>query len=94
MSASQDTISTGTQFCVGLENKPGMLAGLCGALRQAEVNIEAIFVSDDEESCWVNFLADRADAAERTLKERGYNFFSERVLRLVAPDGPGELDDD
>ena len=46
-------MSQATQFCVGLENKPGVLASLCAAIQRADVKIAALFVSDDEDFCWV-----------------------------------------
>ncbi len=81
-----------TQFCVGLDNKPGVLAKLCGTLRRAKVNIDALFVSDDEECCWVNLVANPTSAADDALKKEGYHFFVERVLTLQGENKPGELE--
>lgn len=79
------------QFCIGLENKPGMLAALCGGLQDAGVNIEAVFVSDEDNLCWVNLVASPVEAAGRALQEKGYNYFTERVLVCRLDDKPGEL---
>jgi hypothetical protein len=81
-----------TQFCVGLENKPGKLARLCATLREAGVKIEALFVSDDEGCTWVNLLVDGNEAAEKALKAADYHFFTEQVLKVLAADGPGRLE--
>ena len=66
-----------TQFCVGLEHKPGSLAGLCKTLRSAGVNIDALCISDDDECCWVNMVASPAEAVDRVLGGTGYRFFTE-----------------
>jgi len=81
-----------TQFCIGLEDKPGLLARLCEALRTGGVNIQAIFVADDPECCWVNVIVDAVPDARRVLTERGYNFFTEPVLTIRLDDRPGELE--
>jgi hypothetical protein len=74
-----------TQICVGLEDKPGMFAKLCGTLRAAEVSVAALFISDDEGCCWVNLVAHPSPLAEKALKDAGYNFFTEKVLTLKLP---------
>lgn len=79
------------QFCIGLENKPGVLAKLCAAIRRAHVKIDALFVSDDEDFCWVNMVANPPEAAREMLTDGGYNFFTETVL-VVRVKNPGELE--
>lgn len=81
-----------TQFCIGLEDKPGVLAALCAALREGGVNIEAIFVTEDPDCCWVNVILDTVSDADRVLSEHGYNFFTEPVLTIGLHDRPGELE--
>ena len=80
-----------TQFCVGLEHKPGMLSGLCEVLRRANVNIEALCISDDEDCCWVNLVTSPMDAADRALAEGGYRYLAEKVLTLRVDNKPGAL---
>ncbi len=81
-----------TQFCIGLDNKTGMLANLCGFLRRANVNIEALFVSHDEQYCWVNLIASPTSTARNALTEEGYHFFTEQVLTLQGDNRPGQLE--
>ena len=81
-----------TQFCIGLENKPGVLAKLCGCLRRANVNVDALFVSDDEECCWVNVVASPTPAARDALTEGGYHFYTEKVLTVQGENRPGQLE--
>ncbi len=80
------------QFCVALEHEAGMLAQLCSMLREAGVNIGAIFVSSDEECCWVNFVASDVDAAHAALSGKDYHFFTEDVVALKVENRPGELE--
>lgn len=80
------------QFCVGLEHKPGMLAKLCGDLGGAGVNVSAIFVSNDQDSAWVNLVCAPPADAERALVEAGYRFFTEKVLTIEGEDRKGELE--
>jgi len=81
-----------TQFCVALENKPGTLAALCGVLRQADVDVQALFVSNDDEFCWVNMVIPATEVTERLLCEGGYHFFTERVLTVRTKNRPGALE--
>ncbi len=81
-----------TQFCVAVRNQAGSLASLCAALSAGGVNIEAIFVSDDEEYCWVNFIAQPESAVEAVLGAGGFHFFTESVLTLQLDNQPGALE--
>lgn len=81
-----------TQFCIGLQDTPGLLAQLCHTLQAGAVNIQAIFVSGDAECCWVNIVVNDPENTERVLTDNGYNFFSEKVLSIGLSDRPGELE--
>lgn len=80
-----------TQFCVGLENQPGMLGRLCTLLTKAGVNIEALCVTDDTDCVWVNLVVTPEKAAERILSDEGYRFLTEEVIALQIANRPGEL---
>ena len=80
------------QFCVGLENKPGTLTRLCETLRSAEVNIDALFVSNEAEVAWVNLVLSPIEAAEQTLADAGYKYFADKVLSLRVENRPGEIE--
>ena len=80
-----------TQFCIGLDNKPGTLAKLCTALHRAKVNLEAVSVSDNAECCWVRLVASPTAAVKTTLTKGRYNFCTQKVLRLRVPHRPGVL---
>ena len=81
-----------TQFCVGMEDKPGSLAKLCASLRQANVNIEALYATNDADGCWVNMIATPEADAETALADGGYHFFREKVFTLHGASQPGELE--
>ncbi len=81
-----------TQFCVGIDNKPGMLAKLCHDLRSVDVNIEALCISEDTDCVWVNIVATPADRATVALEGKGYRFLTENVLTLEVANKPGELE--
>jgi len=81
-----------TQICVGLENRPGMFAKLCSELRNADARIVALFVSDEAGCCWVNLVAEPSSVAEQTLRDAGYNLFTESVLTLQVRSGSDGLE--
>ena len=85
-------MSRATQFGVGLDNKPGTLAKLCGTLRRAKVNIEAISVSGDLECCWVRLIAAPVAAAKAAMTKAGYHLTTQRVLTMRVPPQRGELE--
>jgi len=81
-----------TQFCIGLDNKPGTLAKLCGTLKRAKVNIGAISVADSADCAWVRLVVSPAAAAKAALSKGQFNFCTQRVLTVKVPNRPGELE--
>ena len=81
-----------TQFCVGLENKPGTMAKLCAALARAKVNIDAISVSENVEYNWVRLVASPAAAARKALAKAGFDYCTQQVLQIRIPNRPGQLE--
>ncbi len=80
-----------TQFCVNLENKPGMLAKLGAALQRAKVNIQAISVVDNVDCGMVRFVAAPAAKAKAALKRAKMPFCQQTVIAAKLPNLPGEL---
>ena len=80
------------QFCIGLENKPGTFAKLCAHLTRAEVNIRALFISEEGKYSWVHLIGDPSATTEQALTEGGYKFFTEQVLTVRVQDRRGELE--
>lgn len=80
------------QFCVALNNQPGALAKLCGALSRAKVNLDALSVADNADCCWVRLLASPTAAARKALTRGRFDFCTQQVLALHVADRPGELE--
>ncbi len=87
-----ENMARATEFCLGLDNKPGTLAKLCGTLKRANVNIDAISVSDNAECCWVRMIASPTAKAKKVLKRAGYRPCTKPVLRINAEHRPGQLE--
>jgi hypothetical protein len=85
-------MATKTEMCVALHNRPGTLAKLCGLLRRAKVNIDAVSVSENAECNWVRLVATPSASAKRVLTKAGYHFTAQRVLAARAQNRPGELE--
>ena len=81
-----------TEFCVGLDNKPGTLAKLCTALKRAKVNIDAISVADNAQCCWVRLVASPVTAAKQALTRGRFHFCTQQVLKMQVANRPGELE--
>lgn len=80
-----------TQLTVCLENKPGQLAKLSGALRRAKLNILAITVVDNTDSGVVRLVADSSAKARQALKRAGMNPTQQAVVAVSMPNEPGAL---
>jgi hypothetical protein len=82
-----------TEFTVVLENEPGTLARLCGALGDAGINIEAIAGSSRGGTSRVQFVCDVPDRASETLATAGIPYVAREVLVVRVLDKPGMLGD-
>lgn len=85
-------METAVQFSIGLDNTAGTLAGLCGALRKARVNIEAISVSDNTDCGWVRIVATPPARARAALAKGRYLVCAQRVILIRAANKPGVLE--
>ena len=81
-----------TQYCIGLEDEPGSLAGLCAAFRESGANIESVFVTYDTEGCWVHVTAQPQAAAEQALRKGHYTYVAEKVIKIPLTNHIGELE--
>lgn len=82
-----------TQISVLLENRPGALAELCGVLRAADVNIDAILLEGSVEFGMVRLHLKPVRAAEKALKDAGYQYRVGQALPLKLTNEPGQLED-
>jgi hypothetical protein len=85
-------VNTAIQYCVGLENKPGTFAKLCAALAKMDVDVRALFVSEEGKYSWVHLIGHPTSSTEHALNEGGYKFFTEKVLTVRVDDQRGELE--
>ena len=80
-----------TQFSLVLVNKPGELANLAELLAKAEVNIEALAISDGIHTGVVKVVVDKPDPARAVFKEAALQFSEQKVLAVALADTPGGL---
>jgi hypothetical protein len=81
------------EFRVMLEDRPGTLARLAGALGDAAVNIEAIQGSSREGKGFIQFVSNDASRAAATLEAAGIPHTKREVLVVTVLDEPGMLGD-
>ncbi|HEX2439235.1 MAG TPA: ACT domain-containing protein [Methylomirabilota bacterium] len=82
-----------TEFSVILEDEPGTLARLCGALGDAGINIEAIAGSSRGGTSRVQFVCDAVQRATEILATAGIPCTTREVLVVRVLDKPGMLGD-
>jgi hypothetical protein len=80
-----------TELTAILDDVPGTLADLGGALGRAGINIEAIHVTSRAGRSTVQFVADDTDRAERALDGVGIRCTRREVLVVRVLDEPGAL---
>jgi len=80
-----------TQVSVTLENKPGQLAKVAGALARAKVNIRAISVVDAAEVGVVRMVTSSNVRAAAALKKAGMSVVRQPVIIAELPNEVGAL---
>jgi hypothetical protein len=81
------------EFDVVIEDRPGTLARLGGALGDARVNIEAIHGMSREGKGFVHFVPNDPDRGARALDAAGIAYTRREVLVVKVLDEPGMLGD-
>jgi len=79
------------QLSVFLENKPGVLAAVCKALGEHDVNIRGVSVSDTVDHAVVRLIVSDAHKAVHVLGEHGALVVETDVLVVKLSDHPGAL---
>lgn len=79
------------QLSVFLENRPGVLAEVCKALVEKNVNIIGFSVSDTVDYAVVRLVVDDATTAMHVLGEGGALVVETDVLALKMENSPGAL---
>ncbi len=77
-----------TELTLRLDNTPGALARLCGALRDEKVNVLALGLDG---SGVVHVVPDNPVHAAGLLRGRDYAVEQRDVLYVTVPNGPGAL---
>ena len=79
------------QISIFSENRPGRLAAVAGALRDAKINIFAFSIAEANGFGVVRALVDRPDDAYRTLTDLGFRVSFTDVIGVKMRDEPGGL---
>jgi hypothetical protein len=79
------------QLSVFLENKPGVLARLCGELAGQGINLQGITVSDTVDHAVIRLIPDDPVKALSLLESAGQLVVETDVLAMPMVDRPGEL---
>ncbi len=81
------------QISIFSENRPGRLAAVAGALKDAGINIFAFSIAEAEGFGVVRALVDRPDDAYRKLTDLGFRVSFTEVIGVKMRDEPGGLFD-
>jgi len=79
------------QLSVFLENKPGVLARLCGELAAQGINLQGVSISDTVDHAVIRMLPNNPAKALALLEGAGQLVVETDVLVLPLADRPGEL---
>jgi hypothetical protein len=79
------------QLSIFLENRPGLLAKVCGTLADAGINILALSIHDTVDHAIVRLLADRPVKALLILEQLGLYILETDVVVLELDNRPGAL---
>jgi len=80
-----------TQLSLFLENKPGALEQVAASLAWANINIEAMTVSDGVDHAVIRMIVDDHKKALHLLGEAGLLVIENEVIKLESVNQPGEL---
>ncbi|MBF0449437.1 MAG: ACT domain-containing protein [Candidatus Magnetomorum sp.] len=79
------------QLSIFLENKVGRLKEVTQLLKDNDVNIRTLTLSDTTDFGILRIIVDNCAKAERALKGQGYTFSKTDVLAVEIKDEPGGL---
>jgi hypothetical protein len=80
-----------TQLALFLDNRPGMMAEVCDALHEANINIYGLTVSDTVDHSVIRMLVSDPRKAMLLFEERGTLVVETDVLMVEADNKPGTL---
>ena len=79
------------QLTLIIDNRPGVLADVCGDLAQAKINIKGIYVENLVDHSAVRVIVDDTDKATHLLGASGVLVFENEVVAVAADNKPGAL---
>ncbi|MHC4089922.1 MAG: ACT domain-containing protein [Planctomycetota bacterium] len=77
------------QISIFLENRSGVVADICAALTEHEINIRALTVLDTIDIGTLRLIVDDAEKAKEALKNAGAAHMAVPVLALPIKNAPG-----
>ena len=80
------------QISVFLENKPGTLSEMTGALAAAGIDMRALSLAETKDFGIARLIADDVYKASNALKDAGFVNSLTSVVGAMIPDEPGGLD--
>lgn len=80
-----------TELTVRMDNRPGSLGKICGALAGRGVNILAFQSIPSEKTILVCMVVDNPAVAEAVLDSQGIHYGEAEVAQARLPHAPGEL---
>lgn len=79
------------QLTLILDNRPGVLAKVCGDIAKAKINIKGIYVENLVDHSAVRVVVDDPDKATHLLGTAGVLVFENEVVAVSADNKPGAL---
>lgn len=79
------------QLTLILDNRPGVLASVCGDLAAAKINIKGIYVENLVDHSAVRVIVDDPDKATHLLGASGVLVFENEVVAVPVENKPGAL---
>lgn len=91
MDDSHYSARVGHQISVFIENRPGTLGSVIDVLRENNVNMLALTLSEGQDIGYLRIAVDKLDAARACLKNAGHLVLEREVLLLEVSNRPGGL---
>ena len=79
------------QISILLQNNPGQLSAICGALAEANINIAALSLADTSDFGIVRMIVDDHEKAKKVLSEKGNVVNVREVIAVCVGDKPGGM---
>jgi|SRR5215469_4972069 len=79
------------QLTVTIQNRPGTLASVAGALGRAKINILAFLTTTSGAEGYLHIVVDDVNKAKNTLEEGRFSYAEQEVLYVELPNSAGAL---